>query len=56
MQVKMIYPIIENACRQLEQYIDNRIDAGQTIFTTKDVNEFFIFFLHRYEKSIIFPL
>lgn len=39
-QVKLIYPIIENACRQLEQYIDNRIDAGQTIFNTKDVSLF----------------
>lgn len=36
-QVKAIYPAIENANRQLEQFLNNRIENGQNVFRSKEV-------------------
>lgn len=36
-QVKTMYPAIENACRQMEQYIGSKIETGKTVFASKDV-------------------
>lgn len=32
-----MYPAIENACRHMEQYINNKIESGQNVLHSKDV-------------------
>lgn len=36
-QVKSTYPIIETSCQRLVEYLNNRIDAGETDFNSQDV-------------------